>query len=99
MSNYHFQDKRLSLKAKGLLSLVLSLNDNWTFSIRGLVKICKEEKTAINNTLKELIKYNYLKIDKRNDRKGKYYYVYTFFEQPYNDCPDIENKDMDSNNQ
>jgi len=99
MSNYHFQDKRLSLKAKGLLSLVLSLNDKWTFSIRGLAKICKEEKTAIKNTLNELVKYNYLIINKNKDNKGKFYYVYTFYESPYNDYPDTDNLGLDKHTQ
>lgn len=99
MSNYHFQDKRLSLKAKGLLSLVLSLNDNWTFSIRGLIKICKEEKTAINNILKELVKYNYLKIDKCNDKSGKYYYIYSFYEQAYADYPVTDNRGLNNSTQ
>lgn len=99
MSNYHFQDKRLSLKAKGLLSLVFSLNDNWTFSIRGLVKICKEEKTAVSNTLKELVEYNYLRIDRNKDSKGKFCYIYSFFEKPCTDYPDVDNLDIANHTQ
>ena len=41
MSNYHFKEKNMSLKAKGLLSLMLSLPDNWDYSIAGLVAICR----------------------------------------------------------
>lgn len=54
MSNYHFRDTNLSLRAKGLLSLMLSLPNNWSFSINGLCKICNESRTTISNTLKEL---------------------------------------------
>ena len=42
MSNYHLQDKNLSLKAKGLLSMMLSLPDGWHYNVRGLASICKE---------------------------------------------------------
>ena len=54
MSNYHFKDKNMSLKAKGLLSMMMSLPDNWNYSVEGLVTICKESKTSIQSTLKEL---------------------------------------------
>ena len=57
MSNYHFKEKNMSLKAKGLLSLMLSLPENWDYSINGLVAICKENQSAINSTLKELKEY------------------------------------------
>ena len=51
MSNYHFYEKEMSLKAKGLLSLMLSLPDEWDYSINGLVSICKENETSIKSTL------------------------------------------------
>ena len=51
MSNYHLREKKMSLKAKGLLSLMLALPPNWDYSIRGLVSICKEKELAIKNTL------------------------------------------------
>ena len=54
MSNHHLQNKNLSLKAKGLLSFMLSLPENWDYSLAGLVKNSKESKTSIRNTLKEL---------------------------------------------
>ena len=54
MSNYHLKDKTISLKAIGLLSKVLSLPENWDYSITGLVSICKEQETTIETTLKEL---------------------------------------------
>ena len=59
MSNYHFKEKNMTLKAKGLLSLMLSLPDDWDYSINGLVAICKENETSIKNTLEELKKFGY----------------------------------------
>ena len=49
ISNYHLRDKRLSLKAKGLLTMILALPEDWNFTIRGLSTICKEgvERAAI----------------------------------------------------
>ena len=60
MSNYHFRDKNLSLKTKGMLPLMLSLPDNWIYSINGLITICKEGKKAIQSSIKELEDNNYL---------------------------------------
>ena len=54
MSNYHLRDKNLSLKAKGLLSFMLSLPENWNYSLNGLCAKSKEQETVIKNTLKEL---------------------------------------------
>lgn len=56
MSNYHLQDKNLSIKAKGLLSLMLSLPKNWDYSINGLVTLSKDGRSSIRNTLNELKK-------------------------------------------
>lgn len=70
MSNYHLRDMNLSLKAKGLLSLILSLPDNWKFSVRGLADINKEGVGCIGATLKELEAGGYLqRITHR--KKGK----------------------------
>lgn len=54
MSNVHLRDKNLSLKSKGLLSMMLSLPDDWEYSIAGLCKICKENETAIKSSINEL---------------------------------------------
>ena len=56
MSNTHLRDKDMSLKAKGLLTLMLSLPENWDYTINGLVAICKENETAIKSALDELKK-------------------------------------------
>ena len=68
MSNYHLRDKNLSYKAKGLLSFMLSLPEDWDYSINGLVSISKEEVKAIRNILQELQRYGYLVIEKNKMR-------------------------------
>lgn len=60
ISNYHLRDKGLSLKAKGLLTLILALPEDWNFTIRGLSAICKEGAESIGTALKELEKGGYL---------------------------------------
>ena len=83
MSNAHLQDHDLSLKAKGLLSMVLSLPDNWDYSISGLAAISKENETAIKSTLTELKESGYLTITKKlpnETSSGRFEYVYDFFE-------------------
>lgn len=54
MSNHHFKEKSMSLKAKGLLSLMLSLPDDWNYSISGLVKLSKDGKDGVMSALSEL---------------------------------------------
>lgn len=86
MSNYHLRDKNMSLKAIGLLSKMLSLPDNWDYSISGLVSICKENETAIKNTLKELEKFGYLRVTKlkpdKSQNRARFEYIYDIFEYP-----------------
>ena len=85
MSNYHFKEKNMSLKAKGLLSEMLSLPDNWDYSINGLVAINKENESAIKSTLNELKEFGYLIITKKmpNETKsGRIEYIYDIFEEP-----------------
>lgn len=84
MSNYHFKEKDMSLKAKGLLSEMLSLPDNWDYSIRGLVAINKENESSIKSTLEELKKFGYLKITKllpNQTKSGRIEYIYDIFEK------------------
>lgn len=61
MSNYHLQDKNLSLKAKGLLSMMLSLPDGWHYNVRGLAAICKEGVSSISSTIRELDECGYIR--------------------------------------
>lgn len=92
MSNYHFQDKEISLKAKGLLGLMLSLPSNWDYSVNGLVAIVKENKAAIQTALKELEEHKYLKRTRVQDETGRFDYVYDVYEKPYDKLPWTENR-------
>ncbi|WP_457921684.1 helix-turn-helix domain-containing protein, partial [Collinsella aerofaciens] len=60
MSNHHLRDKRLTLKAKGLLSMMLSLPEDWNYSTLGLAAICREGVDAIRGALRELEKEGYV---------------------------------------
>lgn len=82
MSNFHLQDKRLSLKAKGLLSYMLSLPETWDYSLSGLCAICKEGKKAIRNILSELKEYGYLEVRQYREKNGYYKYEYIIREIP-----------------
>lgn len=96
MSNHHFKEKEMSLKAKGLLSLMLSLPDDWDYTIEGLVAICKENRTSITNTLNELKEFGYLEIKKTQNSKGHFDYIYNIYEQPQDKKPVTENPYMDN---
>ena len=83
LSNYHFKEKGMSLKAKGLLSLMLSLPENWDYSAAGLVTLSKDGQDSVNAALKELEKFGYLKRTQAIDARGKFSgYNYEIFEQP-----------------
>jgi len=84
MSNYHFRDKNISLKARGLLSTMLSLPDTWKFSIEGLAGLCKEGVDSVRSTLNELIKFGYVeKTERIRDEKGRLRGIdYIIHEQP-----------------
>ena len=98
MSNYHFKEKDMSLKAKGLLSLMLSLPDDWGYSVEGLVNICKENETSINTALRELKTFGYLSITKlmpNQTSNGRIEYVYNVYEKP-NIKQDIEKQGVEN---
>lgn len=85
MSNCHLRDTNLSLKAKGLLSMMLALPEDWDYSISGLVSICKEKETAVTSALDELKTYGYLKVTKlmpNETENGRFGYCYDVFEKP-----------------
>lgn len=71
MSNYHLKDTRLSLKSKGLLSMMLSLPEEWNYTTRGLAAICKEGVDSIGTALKELERSGYIQRNRVRDEKGK----------------------------
>lgn len=95
MSNYHFQDKEISLKAKGLLGLMLSLPSNWDYSVNGLVAFVKENKAAVQTALKELEEHKYLKRTRVQDETGRFDYIYDIYEKPYDKLPCTENRCTD----
>lgn len=83
MSNYHLRDTNLSLKAKGLLSVFLSLPDEWHYSISGLMKITKEGRDCLTAVIKELEKAGYLVRYQSRDETGKIVGIeYVIYEKP-----------------
>ena len=83
MSNHHLRNKLLSLKAKGLQSLMLSLPEMWDYSLKGLAKICKDGVDSIGTALQELEQQGYLTRRQIRDDKGKYLDLeYTIHEIP-----------------
>lgn len=99
MSNHHFKEKDMSLKAKGLLSLMLSLPDDWNYSIAGLVKLSKDGKDSVMSALAELEKFGYLKRTRLINNKGQFAGVeYDIFEDPQAEIPVAENPNSDKEN-
>jgi hypothetical protein len=83
MSNYHFKEKKMSLKAKGLLSLMLSLPDDWDYSIAGLATLSKDGKDSVMSALGELEKFGYLERQRLTNDKGQFAGVeYNIYESP-----------------
>lgn len=102
MANYHLRDKTLSLKAVGLLSKMLSFNDGWQFSTKGLSAICKEGPDAVLAALRELEDHGYLIRHRQRDAKGRMSNtVFEIYEQPqpvspHRENPDVDNPDMEN---
>lgn len=85
MSNYHLRDRNLSLKSKGLLSQMLSLPDDWDYTIEGLAKINKESRDAIRASVKELETAGYIVRCRDRDERGCLRgSVYVIYEHPQN---------------
>ena len=83
MSNNHFKEKGMSLKAKGLLSLMLSLPEDWDYSINGLATLSKDGKHSVMEALKELERFGYLIRTRLTNEKGQFQgYDYDIFEEP-----------------
>lgn len=88
LSNYHFKEKGMSLKAKGLLSLMLSLPDDWNYSVSGLVKLSKDGKDSVMSALAELEKFGYLHRSKTTNEKGQFSGIqYNIYEEPQAEFP------------
>ena len=84
MSNHHLRNHALSLKAKGLLSQMLSLPDDWDYTLQGLAQINKESIDAIREAVRELERAGYIKRSRERDERGCLRRtVYTIYEQPH----------------
>ena len=92
MSNVFLRDKRLSLKAKGLLALMFSLPEEWNYSVDGLTTLSADGKDSIATAITELEKYGYLIRTQAKDNNGKFAgYVYDVYEEPQTEIPFTEN--------
>ena len=97
MSNHHLRNANLSLKAKGLLSMMLSLPEDWNYTTRGLAKICKEGVDAIGAALRELEAAGYIVRHKLRDRQGRISDTeYVIYEQPQLRKPDTASPDTEN---
>lgn len=91
MSNHHFKEKGMSLKAKGLLSLMLSLPDDWNYSVSGLVTLSKDGKDSVMSALAELEEFGYLARNRTTNSKGQFSGIeYHIFESPQTENPIAE---------
>ena len=97
MSNHHLRNRDLTLKAKGLLSQMLSLPDNWDYTLAGLSRINRESIDAIRTAVWELEKARYITRRQGRDEKGKMAAIeYTIYEQPQLENPILENPMTDN---
>ena len=100
MSNHHLRNKELSLKAKGLLSQMLSLPEDWDYTLKGLSLINREKIDAIREAIRELERAGYIVRSRERDEKGRLRGAdYVIFEQPQPPTPDLptlENPTLDN---
>lgn len=97
MSNYHLRDTRLSLKAKGLLSQMLSLPENWDYTLSGLSFINRESKDAIRSAVNELEKAGYVERRQTTDARGKFSgNEYIIHESPIMPDPSLDSPSSDN---
>ncbi|MCQ5089490.1 DUF6017 domain-containing protein [Ruthenibacterium lactatiformans] len=98
MSNHHLRNKELSLKAKGLLSQMLSLPEDWDYTLAGLSRINREKVDAIREAIRELERAGYIVRSRTRDEKGRLRGAdYVIYEQPpTSDLPTLENPILDN---
>lgn len=83
IDNYLFDDKTLSMKAKGLLAQILSLPDNWKYSVNGLASLFSDGRDAVNGAINELIEHGYIVRTKSINEFGMFEgYIYDIYEKP-----------------
>lgn len=100
ISNYHLEDRNLSLKAMGLMTFILHLPEDWDMSISGLDSVLKDGETSIASALKELIEHGYLVRYRERDEQGKLSKnEYVVFETPQLALPNLENPRQDNQGQ
>ena len=92
MANHHLKNRDLSLKAKGLLSVMLSLPEDWHFTVHGLVSICKEGRDSISGAVRELEEAGYIVRHRLRDKEGHIngleYIIYETPQKPEGNGPD-----------
>ena len=98
MSNHHLRNKELSLKAKGLLSQMLSLPEDWDYTLAGLSLINREKIDAIREAVRELENAGYIQRSRERDEKGRLRgTTYVIYEQPPKlDLPTLEKPTLDN---
>ena len=100
MSNHHLRNKELSLKAKGLLSQMLSLPEDWDYTLAGLSLINREKIDAIREAVRELERAGYIVRSRERDEKGRLrgaeYVIYEQPQTPTLDLPTLENPTLDN---
>lgn len=100
MSNHHLRNKDLTLKAKGLLSQMLSLPEDWDYTLAGLSHINREKIDAIREAVRELERVGYIIRSRERDEKGRLrgadYLIYEQPQPPLSDLPTLENPILDN---
>lgn len=96
MSNYHLRDKSLSFKAKGLLSMFLSLPDSWHYSVNGIAAISKESRASVMSGLRELEAAGYLVRHQHRDSSGRMKDIEYFITEIPQKPPEYENSTADN---
>lgn len=75
----YLQNKELSLKAKGLLTIIYTLPDEWKYNMKGLQKIANLTEKTLRKLLEEIMQQGYIHRSKQQDKKGRFYYTYLVF--------------------
>lgn len=97
ISNGFLRDNNLSLKAKGFLTVIMALPDDWDFSIKGICSVLKEGKTSVYSAVQELKENRYCKTTPSRDEKGLIIGLdYVFYEEPYKEEPNKEEPQQDN---